>query len=459
MRRTIAAAAACALALGGGGAGWAHARDVRVRAEQATASAIAAAATRAAEEERARDLDLAFYEARVKADPFSALDVGKLASLHARRARETGDWEDYLRAEKEARTSLELRAQRNGQGFSTLAGALMAQHRFVEARQVAERYVAQDPASPSARGLLAEIELELGQYEEVRPLFGSLQADARNLAVAPRLARWAEINGRTNEAREILYRASHDAEARGDMPLEQVAWFHLRTGDLELRAGRLDAAERAYGLGLRAHPGDARLLDGMARLAAARGQWEQALAYGEQGLAKVLDPATLALMSEVALARGDAAKAEEYAKVMQVSVARQKGSYHRAWALFLLDHGQEVAPVAAQARGDIATRRDVYGWDLLAWTLHRQGRGAEARQAMGQALRMGTEDAQLFYHAGAIARAAGDDGAAEAYLRRALRLNPGWHPTQPAAARAALDSIAAGQHAGPPPPAAGSRAR
>jgi tetratricopeptide (TPR) repeat protein len=127
--------------------------------------------------------------------------------------------------------------------------------------------------------------------------------------------------------------------------------------------------------------------------------------------------------------------------VMEVSVRRQTGSLHRGWGLFLLDRGRRVDQVAAQAEADLRTRRDVYGWDLLAWARHRQGRDAEARAAMAQALRMGTRDAMLLYHAGMIAHALHDDAAAARDLSAALEIDPRFHPLQARRARAVLDSI------------------
>ena len=65
-----------------------------------------------------------------------------------------------------------------------------------------------------------------------------------------------------------------------------------------------------------------------------------------------------------------------------------------------------------KAREEIAARQDIYGWDLLAWALHQNGRDGEAAPAMARALALGTRDAMLFYHAGMIERALGDRDAA-----------------------------------------------
>jgi hypothetical protein len=54
----------------------------------------------------------------------------------------------------------------------------------------------------------------------------------------------------------------------------------------------------------------------------------------------------------------------------------------------------------------------------------------------------------LFFHAGMIARANGRREEARAGLERALAVNPYFHPTQPAQARATLDSLAREQDVG-----------
>ena len=104
---------------------------------------------------------------------------------------------------------------------------------------------------------------------------------------------------------------------------------------------------------------------------------------------------------------GDSAKSDEYAHVLDVAVLKQPGAYHRAWSLFLLDHDRHVATVSRKIREEMRTRKDIYAYDLLAWSLHKQGRDREAANAMAVALSQGTQDAQLFYHAGVIERALG----------------------------------------------------
>ncbi len=92
------------------------------------------------------------------------------------------------------------------------------------------------------------------------------------------------------------------------------------------------------------------------------------------------------------------------------------------------------------AANEYQSRKDIYGADALAWTALKANKLTEAQAAIKDALRLGTEDAKIFYHAALIARASGDDAAAGDFLRRALKLNPQFDPLQSANARTLPES-------------------
>jgi len=377
-------------------------------------------------ESEIRERDIAFFERRVNEDTLGASDRSQLAALYMDRARATGGFTDYERAERLARRSLALRTEHNSQTFGLLASALLARHDFAEALIVAKTADSLDPGVPRHLALLGEIELEIGDYKAAATHFASIHFDADQFTILARVARWRELTGHADAARRLLQIAATKVYHRDDLPREQVAWFHYRLGELELRTGHLDSAAAAYRRGLEIFPEDYRILGGLARLAAVRGDWKQAVEYGNEAIAIQLDPATLGAISEAYAALGDSAQAAQYARAMATSALKQPGPIHRAWGLFLLDHGtkDDVDRVLAKTRLEMRTRHDVYGYDLLAWALHKQGRDADARVAMQRALAQHTEDAQLFYHAGMIERALGNVDAARAYLGQAVAMNP-----------------------------------
>jgi tetratricopeptide (TPR) repeat protein len=386
------------------------------------------------------DREIAFYQRRVAEDTASAADQARLAHLYLQRARESGDYEDFRRAERAARRSLELRDARNGGARLALASSLLAQHRFAEARAVASRLSTLAPGETRFLALRAELELEMGDYAAAAASFDSLAPVRRNLAVAPRMARWAELRGDVELARRILYEALRDARQRTDLPTEQVAWFFLRVGDVELRGDRLDDAERALLAGLEVEPGDHRLLAALARVEALRGRWRKVIEIGER-IGDRADIATLALIGDAYQALGDVRAATRYHDEAEATGREHPEPYNRQWTLFQLEHDRNLSLTLELLQQEIEGRKDVYGFDQLGWALYKRGRLEEARQAIAMALRLGTQDAVLYYHAAMIERALGNVPQAVDHLRRAIAINPRFHHREAAVAQAVLDSL------------------
>jgi tetratricopeptide (TPR) repeat protein len=93
-------------------------------------------------------------------------------------------------------------------------------------------------------------------------------------------------------------------------------------------------------------------------------------------------------------------------------------------ALFKANRGLEPAQTVEQARLAYKQRPSIYGADTLAWALYHNGEYTEAQSYSQEALRLGTRDALLYYHAGMIAYALGDAVQAREYLEEALAINP-----------------------------------
>lgn len=433
---TRAVAVAAAVAALAGAAGWGAVRTLRADEPLVVPGPLAPAMS--GHEITSREIER--LEARVTGDPRAARDRAALAALYLQRSRETGDFEDYRRAEAMARRSLDIRVRENAGAARMLAASLLAQHRFSEAHEVAAEMVRVWPEEASHRALLAELQMELGDYDGARATIGSLQSARKHLAVLPRLARWAEMTGRHAEEAELLAAAVHEASFRPDLPSEQVAWFHLRAAEFALRTGRLDDAEASVRAGLSVEPNDFRLVAVMVRVEAQRGRWERAIRYG-QLLGDAADMRTLGVLGDAHAALGDSAAAERLWQAVEEANAENPEPFARQWTQFRLDHDRHVPETLALLQEEIQTRRDILGYDLLAWALHKSGRHAEARDAMRQALRTGSRDPLFLFHAGMIERALGNRQAARRYLRDALAVNPRFHHRFAQQAREALAEL------------------
>ncbi|HYY06704.1 MAG TPA: hypothetical protein VE997_08995, partial [Candidatus Limnocylindria bacterium] len=183
---------------------------------------------------------------------------------------------------------------------------------------------------------------------------------------------------------------------------------------------------------------------GLGRVRAAEGHLARALDLYQRAVARVPAPDLVAALGDVHAAAGHADEAErQYALVeyMDTVAAALGTTYGRQLALFYADHDRRPEEALRLARLEAAGRGDIYTDDTLAWACYTNGRFAEAARAAHRALRLGTEDAMLHYHAGVIAAALGQGRSAARHLRRALALNPHFDLRQASRARAGLAAL------------------
>jgi Tfp pilus assembly protein PilF len=115
--------------------------------------------------------------------------------------------------------------------------------------------------------------------------------------------------------------------------------------------------------------------------------------------------------------------------------------HNRDLALFYADHDIKLGEALALAHKEFEVRHDVYTWDALAWALYKNGKYQEANDAMENALRPGTRDALLLFHAGMIAGRMGQPAQAKERLEQALAINPHFHVIYADIARQQLKTL------------------
>src|SRR5438874_5397791 len=125
--------------------------------------------------------------------------------------------------------------------------------------------------------------------------------------------------------------------------------------------------------------------------------------------------------------------------------ARGQSAYDRELALFYADHDKNLPEAVELATKDLKVRKDIYAYDTLAWALCKNQRYEEAAKAMTEALKLGTQDASLYYHAGLIYQGLRDKAKARSSLEKALALNPHFSILQAERARMAL-KLATDEH-------------
>ena len=385
--------------------------------------------------------NLKFWAAQTKLDSIDAISRAQLAHWYLESYRETGDGADITRAEQAARASLKIRP--TDSALLQLSRALLNQHRFTEARQIALRAA---PVNPGGYRLAADISYELGDYAQSEKYAQQAPPEGDDPSFYALMSRYSELKGETKSQLDLLNKATARADSSIDAEVQSIAWFHERYGRALFMNGQLDEAAREYERALKVFPRDYRTMAALARLEAARHNWKTAIEWGDKAAAIVPTPDTLALLGDTYKALGEPQKAAaQFALVEKIGdLSEAQGAlYDRQRAIYYADHNLQPQKAVALARGELKVRQDIYAYDTLAWTLFKAGKLDEAATNMKQALKWNTRDAMLWFHAGMIAAARHQNDEARRDLELALKINPQFDPSQPQIARDALKRLGA----------------
>lgn len=387
-----------------------------------------------------------FLEDRVKQDPEDFVAYNKLAAYYLQIGRETGNLAYLDLTVRVARASLAaVPAAQNTGGLAALAQVEYASHDFAAARDHALQLTKLDPGKSYPYQILGDALLELGDYKQAIAAFHQMEQKqelgSNRISTETRQARLALLRGEPAIAQRHFSNALAFALDLPVPPPETVAWCRWQIGETAFAIGNYETAERHYRDALVSFPGYFNALASLGRVRAARGDLSGAIKQYEQAVQRLPDPTFVAALGDLYKLTGrEQEAATQYALVEKIAHLSQLNGalYNRQLALFYADHNLKAEAAYANAKREYAVRRDIYGADAIAWTALKAGKLAEAQVAIEQALRLGTQDAKLFYHAGMIARAAGDPVAARDYLHRALTLSPQFDPLQVATAQKAL---------------------
>lgn len=393
-------------------------------------------------EGRSTDRAILLGQRQIQRSPQNPMAYFRLGDAYIQKSRQSGDLGYLTLAEQALRKSLEL-SPGNAGAVRHLAYVFSSRHEFADAAAEARKAIALDPADAHAYGVLGDALLELGQYDGAERAFRKMSSLDASLYSHARLSGLKSLRGDPAGAIADLRRAIAAGRSAGE-PAESIAWAQWQLGAEHFAVGDVSAAEAQYLDALRTYPGYHRALGGLAQVRAARERYDEAVDLYGKALAVIPLPEYASALGDLytLLGRADEA-AKQYALVDYIGRlnAVSRAVYSRELATFHADRGVKLDEALAAARSELEARKDIFGYDLLAWALYKSGRSAEALAPMDEALRLGTRDARLFFHAGMIQRALGHDQAARELLARALSTNRHFHVLHARVAEQALKEL------------------
>ena len=365
---------------------------------------------------------IAKLQERLRRNPDDTAAYAQLGLALLQRVRETADPAMYTRAEAAFAEAL----KRDTQNFDAVIGQgalALARHQFTAALRWGQRAHTINPFSAQVYGIIGDAQVELGQYDAAVATIQKMVDTRPDLSSYSRVSYQRELHGEVAGA--IM--AMQQAIEAGNPAAEQTHWAAVQLGHLYFNSGDFERAETTYRQVLELRPDYIYAVAGIARVQAARGEFQAAIdAYQEIAARLPLPELVIALgeLYEVTEQQDEAQRQYDLVRVIQQLNADAGVDVDLELALFDVDHGADRAETLARARAAYTQRPTVYAADVLAWALYHTEQYAEARRYSEEALRLGTRDATLHYHAGMIAYALQDRDGARKHLKEALAINP-----------------------------------
>ncbi|MFN8535352.1 MAG: tetratricopeptide repeat protein [Dehalococcoidia bacterium] len=358
----------------------------------------------------------------LRRSPGDALALAELGELYLAKARITSDPSWYDKADAVLAQAIARRPD-DARTAIALGELALARHRFADALGWGERSSRLAPELVGAYGVMADALIELGNHGRAADVIQAMVDRKPALASYARVSYARELYGDLSGAIAAMELA---AEA-GTPGTESRSWALVQAGHLHFLAGMLDEAAAAYRRAEAETNGYHAARAGLARIAAARMRYDEAIALLGPVTLQAPLPEYVILLGDVYAAAGRLAEAGQ-----QYGVVRAMNELYRAsgvdvdleLALFDLDHEQNVEQAFATIARLEAERPSLKVQDALAWAYYRTGDDAAGLAKAREALRLGTPDPLALYHAGKLAARSGQTDEARGYFERALALNP-----------------------------------
>ncbi len=289
-------------------------------------------------------------------------------------------------------------------------------HLFAEAEEVALQLISQNEGLPGGWGLLGDARVEQGRVADAVTAYQRMIDLGPNLQSLSRGAHMRWLSGDTEGALELM-----ESAARAGSPREPdaAAWAYAKLAEYAFQQQKPDVAAHSLqiALSLEKDYSFAHLIQ--ARIALAEEDWETAATKARAAAEATPLPEYQWVLIEALAAAGLDEEKEAAVAALQRSGARDDP---RTYALYLASRNsskEDQKEALELAYQELDVRQDIFTHDTVAWALHANGKWEEAKTHIAKALGEGTRDARLFYHAGVIAAACGDEEEALRWFKKA----------------------------------------
>jgi hypothetical protein len=366
---------------------------------------------------------IASGEAMVKGPIDSTAVPLELVRLYGERARLTGNYDDYARAEE-----LLARLPAN---FDDLDALCMARARLHYTLHRLARAKAQLDRCPRLAGtaedalLRANIAFHTGRYKDAGTIYRALVNQIGTPQTYIQLALYYHKTGSPGEAAALMEAAEKRYHGRSAI---MQSWLALQRGLIALDRGRYDEARALFTLADHRMPGYWLTDEHLAEIAQLKGDITGAKRIYADVVRRTGAPEYLDALASIEAEAGNAAAARALLDRAEAIYTARAKRFPEAIAGHALEHYLSADPQPAKAlafaEANFSNRPYGDAAIALARAYLLNSRPRDALRMLEQQLEKGWDTAETHWIVSVAAKAAGDAGRSKSAAIEALRRNP-----------------------------------
>ncbi|MBA3827474.1 MAG: tetratricopeptide repeat protein [Taibaiella sp.] len=315
------------------------------------------------------------------------------------------------------------------QAYSLKSTVLLNMHQFKDALDVAEKGRAISDFNSGIYGALVDANVELGHYDTAVKDCDKMINIRPDLRSYSRASYLRQIYGDNRGAIDAMKMAVES----GLPGAESTEWARVTLGDLYLNIGNLDSANITYRTALVYRPNYPVAELGMAKVARARKNYDEAIEHTKAAIKLQSEAAFVTYLGDLYELKGDTGKAKEVRsdviRLMEDGEKDQKDvlvkhNANRELAMAYLNDNN-IAKALEYDQKDLNMRPDnIDANELAAWIYYRKGDYTNAKMHADKMLKTNTKNANSLYKAGVIYISAGDTVKGNQLIAEAQSINP-----------------------------------
>lgn len=293
--------------------------------------------------------------ATLEADPENIDALVEIAGLFAYEARVTGDHPYYYPAALSTIDRALAVDPDHYESIITKTSILLSLHRFEEALEHAERAVELAPNAAAPYGALVDAYVELGELEK------AVEAADRMVEIRPDLKSYARVSY-MRELHDDMPGATEAmklAVSAGAPGSEEKAWARTTLGEIYMKRGLVDSAEREYLLAVAERKDYPFALAGLADVEIERGRTDSAERLLDRAIALVPEFSFVEKKADIARAAGDSERADSLVTVVASMLAEDEAAGHTMnleVASLYAAHGTNLDEARRRVEAELALR-------------------------------------------------------------------------------------------------------